>query len=276
MASAGHRAVNVCLRPGREWTAAFLIGSIRLASGRSATGRTAQSLRPGSQVQASDRFGAHVHRDVFDRELLLVKESVVRMGVLVEAAIDSAVVALATRDIQRAAAVVAGDRAINEAHADLTTMIVTTIATQSPVATDLRFLIALSHIAYELERIGDHAAGVAKRTARVGPMASTVDSSLVTIGELAGGLLHGVLRALVDLDADEARSVAAGDDEIDRLYHAYFQRALERMRADSHWVDNGAHLLFAAKDLERIGDRATNIAEEVVLLSTGEVEDLNP
>jgi phosphate transport system protein len=227
-------------------------------------------------MQAGDRFGSHVHRDVFDRELLLVKEGVVRMGVLVETAIDSAVAALAARDSQRAAAVVAGDAAINEAHAELTTLIVTTIATQSPVATDLRLLIALGHIAYELERIGDHAAGVAKRVARVGPMASSMDSSLVTIGELAGNLLQGVLRALVDLDAEEARAAAGSDDEIDRLYHAYFERSLERMRTDPAWVDTGAHLLFAAKDLERIGDRATNIAEEVVLLSTGEVEDLNP
>ncbi len=227
-------------------------------------------------MQASDRFGAHVHRDVFDQELLLVKEGVVRMGVLVETAIDSAVAALAARDTRAAADVVAGDRAINEAHAELTTLIVTTIATQSPVATDLRFLIALAHIAYELERIGDHAAGVAKRVARIGSMASSADSGLVTIGELTGSMLHGVLRSLVDLDATEARAMAGRDDEIDRLYHSYFERALERMRTDPAWVDTGAHLLFAAKDLERIGDRATNIAEEVVLLSTGEVVDLNP
>jgi phosphate transport system protein len=144
------------------------------------------------------------------------------------------------------------------------------------VATDLRLLIALGHIAYELERIGDHAAGVAKRVALIGPMAAPMDSSLVTIGELGGSLLQGVLRALVDLDADEARAAAAKDDEIDQLYHAYFERSLERMRTDPAWVETGAHLLFAAKDLERIGDRATNIAEEVVLLSTGLVEDLNP
>ncbi len=227
-------------------------------------------------MRVSDKFGAHVHRDVFDQELLLVKESVVRMGVLVEGAIDSAVAALAAHDAEGAAAVVSGDTAINEAQAELTDLIVTTIATQSPVATDLRFLIALAHIAYELERVGDHAAGVAKRVAKVGPMASSVDTSLVTIGELTSSMLHGVLRSLVDLDAKEARNMAARDDEIDRLYHAYFQRALERMRTDPAWVDTGAHLLFAAKDLERIGDRATNIAEEVVLLSTGEVEDLNP
>ena len=277
--------MTVCLPAKRYGVAAFLFrGLVPIPACIAGCGGppnsprawTAHDLRAGSRVQASDRFGAHVHRDVFDQELLLVKEGVVRMGVLVETAIDSAVAALAARDTRAAADVVAGDRAINEAHAELTTLIVTTIATQSPVATDLRFLIALAHIAYELERIGDHAAGVAKRVARIGSMASSADSGLVTIGELTGSMLHGVLRSLVDLDATEARAMAGRDDEIDRLYHSYFERALERMRTDPAWVDTGAHLLFAAKDLERIGDRATNIAEEVVLLSTGEVVDLNP
>jgi phosphate transport system protein len=96
------------------------------------------------------------------------------------------------------------------------------------------------------------------------------------MGELASSTLHGVLLALIELDADEARRVASQDDEIDRLYHAYFERSLDRMRVEPGWVDAGAHLLFAAKDLERIGDRVTNIAEEVVFLATGEMEDLNP
>lgn len=230
----------------------------------------------GWHVQDSDRFVGHVHREVFDRELLQVKEYVVRMGVLAETAIDSAISAMARRDVESAAAVIAGDRSINEAQAELTTLIAATIATQSPVATDLRFLISLAHVAFELERIGDHAAGVARQVTKLEPMVAVGDSSLVTIGELASSLLHGVLRSLVDLNAQEARTIAGRDDEIDRLYHAYFERVLEHMRTDPEWVDTGAHLLFAAKDLERIGDRATNIAEHVVFLSTGEIEDLNP
>lgn len=227
-------------------------------------------------VQEVDRFGAHIHRDVFDRELLSVKEGVVRMGALVAAAIEASVASLSARDIAAARSVVASDRAINDAQAELTSLIITTIATQAPVAHDLRFLIALAHVAYDLERIGDHAAGVAREAIKLGDAAAVGGSSLERMGELASGLLHGVLRALVDSDEQEARAVAAGDDQIDTLYHAYFDRALERMRADPSWVDAGAHLLFAAKHLERIGDRVTNIAEEVVLLSTGEIEDLNP
>jgi phosphate transport system protein len=112
---------------------------------------------------------------------------------------------------------------------------------------------------------------------KLGPLGTAGPSgTLDQIGSLASSSLHGVLRALVDLDADAARQAAAQDDEIDRLYHAYFERSLDRMRAEPDWVNAGAHLLFAAKDLERIGDRVTNVAEEIVLLATGEVEDLNP
>ena len=226
-------------------------------------------------MQDSDRFVDHGHRDVFDRELLGVREGVVRMGELVAAAIDAAVGALARQDVQAAAAVVAGDPAINAAQTDLAALVVTTVATQSPVAGDLRYLLSLAHVAYELERIGDHAAGVAKQVAKLGSAQTAGSANLDRMGELASAILHSALRALVDLDAPAARLAAAQDDEIDRLYHAYFERALERMRVEPSWVDVGAHLLFAAKDLERIGDRVTNIAEEVVFLATGEIEDLN-
>jgi phosphate transport system protein len=229
----------------------------------------------GPSVQDSDRFVAHGHRVVFDREMLQVREGVVRMGELVAVAIDQAIGAMARYDLKAAAAVVANDQAINAAQVDLASLVVTTIATQAPVAGDLRFVLSLSHITYELERIGDHAAGVAKQVPRIGVSRNAGGGGLDRMGELASGILHGVLRALVDLDVDAARRVAAQDDEIDRLYHAYFERALERMRVEPGWVEVGAHLLFAAKDLERIGDRVTNIAEEVVFLATGEVEDLN-
>jgi phosphate transport system protein len=231
----------------------------------------------GYRVQDTDRFVAHGHRGVFDKEMLGVRESIVRMGGLAADAIDNAVAALARQDIDAAAAVVLGDEAINSAQTELTSMIVTIIATQSPVAGDLRFILSLAHVAYELERIGDHAAGVAKQVAKLGSAPGVAGrAGLDRMGELASSTLHGILLALIELDAEEARRVALQDDEIDRLYHAYFERSLDRMRVEPSWVDAGAHLLFAAKDLERIGDRVTNIAEEVVFLATGEIEDLNP
>jgi phosphate transport system protein len=231
----------------------------------------------GYCVPDTERFVAHGHRGVFDKEMLGVRESIIRMGGLAADAIDAAVGALATQDVKAAAAVVAADETINCAQTDLTSMIVTIIATQAPVAGDLRFILSLAHVAYELERIGDHAAGVAKQVAKLGATPPGAGrAGLDRMGELASSTLHGVLLALIELDAAEARRVASQDDEIDRLYHAFFERSLDRMRVEPGWVDDGAHLLFAAKDLERIGDRVTNIAEEVVFLATGEVEDLNP
>jgi|ERR1035437_1331191 phosphate transport system protein len=240
----------------------------------------AGSLGQRSGVQYSDRFVVHGHRHVFARELQQVRSDVVRMGELVAAAIDGAVDAFSRQDLQAAATVVAHDSKIDVAQSELSSLIATTIATQAPVAGDLRFLVSLSHVTYELERIGDHAAGVARQVARLAgsqiDIGSASETALGRMGGLASGILHGVLLALVDLDEEAARRVAAQDDEIDRLYHAYFERTLARMRTEPGWVEAGAHLLFAAKDFERIGDRVTNIAEEVVFLSTGAVEDLNP
>ena len=96
------------------------------------------------------------------------------------------------------------------------------------------------------------------------------------MAERSASLVHGVLRALVDADAVRAREVAVEDDEIDRLYHATFDKALDLMRADPANVERGTRIVIASHYLERIGDRATNIAEDIVYLVTGDVEDLNP
>ncbi len=215
------------------------------------------------------------HREMFDRELRQIKEGVFRMGALVEDEIAGAVAVLVSRDVDQATDVARSDHVVNEAQSELSDLITATIATQAPVARDLRFLMALDHVTWELERIGDHAAGVARQARKLGPEAPIGSLSLERIGQLAREQLHDVLRALVDLDQLEARRVAVRDDEIDGLYHAFFDKVVERMRSDPTWVDVGTRLLFAAHDLERIGDRVTNIAEDVVFLATGEMEDLN-
>ena len=148
---------------------------------------------------------------------------------------------------------------------------------QGPVARDLRFLLSLDHVTYELERIGDHAASVAKQVRKLAPEPPLKDYvDLPQMGELAAQLVHGILRALVDIDQVQARAVAARDDEIDALYHKTFADVVELMRASPDNVERGTRILFAAHYIERIGDRVTNIAEDVVFLASGEVEDLNP
>ena len=238
-----------------------------------------EPLEPGLAIDAarSPVHPIHAHRATFDRELQEVKDNVLRMGTLVEDAIRAAIDALVHHDADAATAVIVADARINEVQRKITSMITATIATQAPVARDLRFLLTLDHVSYELERMGDHASSVAKQARKMAPhppLRGYVD--LPRMGEAVAQLVHGVLRALVDIDEVRAREVAALDDEVDALYHRIFDEVLELMRADPANVDRGARILFAAHYLERIGDRSTNIAEDVVFLATGDIEDLNP
>jgi phosphate transport system protein len=229
------------------------------------------------RVEGSGRPNYYASRETLDRELREIKDDVLRMGSLVAAQIGTALEALVEHDADKATAAIVGDGRINEAQRHIASLITTTIATQQPVARDLRFLLSLDHVAYELERMGDHAGSVAKQARKLAPhppLKQYVD--LPRMGELAADQVRGVLRALVDLDTAHAREVAARDDEMDSLYHATFDEVLELMRADTNNVERGTRILFAAHYLERIGDRVTNIAEDVVFLATGDIEDLNP
>ncbi|HET9435712.1 MAG TPA: phosphate signaling complex protein PhoU [Candidatus Limnocylindrales bacterium] len=216
-------------------------------------------------------------RPGLDRDEQQIKDGVLRMGSLVEAQILAAIDSLVAHDAERAEVVIAGDRRINEAQREVSSLILGTIATQQPVARDLRFLLALDHVVYELERIGDHAASVAKQVTRLvaePQLKPYVD--VPEMGRLGAELVRGILRALVTIDDRIAREVAARDDEIDHLYHRIFGEVVELMRKDPANVERGTRILLAAHYLERIGDRVTNIAEDVVYLASGEVEDLNP
>jgi phosphate transport system protein len=216
-------------------------------------------------------------REALDREEREIKDNVLRMGSMVAEQIRAAIDALVRHDAEAATAVIAADGRINEVQRHVSSLISMTIATQQPVARDLRFLLSLDHVTYELERMGDHAASVAKQARKLAPfppLKRYVD--LPEMGAIVADLVHGVLRALVDVDDARAREVARRDDEVDHLYHRTFAEVLDLMRADPANVEPGTRILFAAHYTERIGDRVTNIAEDVVFLATGEIEDLNP
>lgn len=215
-------------------------------------------------------------RGGLDADMLSVKDGVLRMGSAVEEQIRRALRAIADRDAGIASAVIAADARIDQTQKAVSAIVAMTIATQAPVARDLRFLLALDRVTYELERMGDHASSVSKQ-ARVlagSPRIIGVDE-LERMGSLAADQVGGIVLALIDIDEGRARTIASRDDEIDHLYHALFSHVLDEMRADSGRADEGTALLFAAHNLERIGDRVTNIAEDIVFLATGEVEDLN-
>jgi phosphate transport system protein len=220
---------------------------------------------------------SHPSRAGLDSEMREVKDGILRMGSLVEESIRAAMNALVAHDADAATRVIIGDSRINEMQRDVSGMITRAIATQSPVARDLRFLLSLDHVGYELERMGDHAASVAKQVRKLAPeppLKRYID--LPAMGELAATLVGGILRALVDIDVEAARAVAVRDDEIDLLYHRTFDEVVQLMRADPGNVERGTRILFAAHYIERIGDRVTNIAEDVVFLASGQIEDLNP
>src|SRR5262245_1701411 len=170
---------------------------------------------------------AHPSRPGLDVELSAVKDQVLRMGSLVEDAIRAAIAALVAHDAAAATRVIEDDHKINEKQREVSTLITRAIATQSPVARDLRFLLALDHVGYELERMGDHAGSVAKQARKLAPHAPLkryVD--LPAMGEIAATLVGEILRALVDVDVTVARAVAARDDEIDDLYHKTFDEVV--------------------------------------------------
>ena len=177
--------------------------------------------------------GRPAPREALDREEQLIRDSVLRMGALVEAAIREASRALTSHDAALALDVIKGDAIINEAQRGVSRLIAVTIATQQPVARDLRYLLTLDHVTYELERMGDHASSrrQAGPEAGAGSAARGLSSTCPRWPNAGAVLVHGVLRALVDADAVQARQIAVEDDEIDRLYHATFDEVIELMRA---------------------------------------------
>jgi phosphate transport system protein len=236
-----------------------------------------QTRNPAQDTASeAEQRAAHV-RESLDLEMGAVKDGVLRMGSFVEEQILAAHDAIMHRDAALAQKVIASDARINDVQRDVSEVVTMTIATQAPVARDLRFLLALDRVTYELERIGDHAGSVAKQARKLAGVTSMVTyDELTPMAQLAARQVRDVVMALVDIDEAKAREVASRDDEIDRLYHQVFDDVLAEMRTDPAKVDPGTRILFAAHYLERIGDRVTNIAEDVVFLATGEVEDLNP
>lgn len=241
---------------------------------------------PGEDGQQGQRTDLGVHpavevpkpytRGTLESEESEIKDSILRMGSLVAERIIGAIVALERHDAEAATAIIENDSDINAMERRIADLITMTIATQQPVARDLRFLLTLDRVAYDLERMGDYASSVAKQARKLAPDAPLRDYvHLPQMGRLAAALVRDVLEAVVEIDPERAKAVAGRDDEVDELYHLIFAETLDLMRADPGNVDPGARIIFAAHYLERVGDRVTNIAEDVVFLATGEVTELN-
>ncbi len=214
-------------------------------------------------------------REHYGQELKDLRSSVVAMASMVDKAINNAVVALAQRDVSIAQQVVADDRAINEHRWRTEEQALLVIATQAPMAKDLRMIAAVIHIVTDLERMADHAAGTAKiaiQTADQAPLKPLVD--IPRMSEIARAMLHDAITAFIEDDQAAARAIVARDDEVDALYEQIYRELLTFMLADPTTIDQATHLLWAAHNLERIADRVTNICERVVFAATGQLEEL--
>ena len=225
---------------------------------------------------ASDH-GHGTLRPTFETALASIKDDVLRLGAQVEQAIERAVRALTDRDVALADDVRWHDADVNELQRSINQEIAGTIARQGPMARDVRELLALYHAAAELERMGDYAVSIAKLAQQ---LASEPEHPLLSqiprMDQLCREQLHNAMRALVDVSEAEARAVCGRDDEIDHLYASVYEDTMSLMSVAPDKVRHATHMLFAAHHLERLGDRVTNIGEDVVFLATGQIEDLNP
>ena len=214
-------------------------------------------------------------RSTLERELEQLRTELLRMGSLVESAIERSVQALKTRDFDLAQQVVNDDENINRLRYEIEEQCLELIATQQPAASDLRTTIAATHIAVELERIADHAEGIAEIAKRLFDeplLKPPIDVPIMA--QIAREVIHGALDAFVAHDADAAQKVAARDDEIDAIYEQVFRELLTYMLEDPRNISRATYLLWVAHNLERIGDRVTNVCERVIFMTTGKLEEL--
>lgn len=220
---------------------------------------------------------SNIHpRETLDRQINQLFDEVLVMGSMVEEAVIDSVESLKRRDIEAARQIYYGDQQVNEKRYEIENKCLTTIATQQPMATDLRIMAAILEIITELERIGDYAKGIA----RINMLMS--DEPLVKplidiprMAELGLDMLKRALDAFVNQDAEAARIIPKEDDIVDALYNQVYLELLTYMMADPGTIDRSNYLIWVAHNLERMSDRVTNICERIVFVATGEILELD-
>jgi len=215
-------------------------------------------------------------RRTFDEELQRLQDEVLALGSMVEDAIVQSVATLKKRDFDGSRRLISADRAINQRRYAIEGEALTLIATQQPMAGDLRLLAAILEIAGELERIGDYAKGIARINLMIGerPLVKPL-IDLPVMADKVRDMLHEALQAFVQRDVDAARAIPKGDDLIDGLYRQIYRELLTYVLEDVSVIEQSSRLLWAAHNLERAADRVTNLCERVVYTVTGELVELS-
>lgn len=215
-------------------------------------------------------------RQNFDQQLQKLQDELLVLGSMVESALVTSVEALKQRDLVKSQCLIKDDQLINRKRFAIEEETLTLIATQQPMARDMRVLAAVLEIVTELERIGDYAKGIANINLMIGE--GDLIKPLVDVPrmvEKGRDMLHRALDAFVRRDIELARAIPAEDDEVDSLYNQVYRELLTLIMANPHNIDQATHLLWVAHNLERTADRVVNICERVIFTVTGEMIELN-
>jgi phosphate transport system protein len=215
-------------------------------------------------------------RTAFERELQDLEKRLEDLGRMVEEALVASVDALKRRDLEKARQIIDADRATNERRLAIEHETLVMIATQQPMAVDLRTLAAVLEIASELERIGDYAKGIARITIKMGiePFVKPL-IDIPRMAEKARYMLHRALQAFFERDVESARTIPTEDDEMDSLYDQIFRELTTYIVVDPKLVNRATYLIWVAHNLERAADRVVNICERVIFMVTGEVVEFD-
>lgn len=211
----------------------------------------------------------------YDRDLDAIQTKVMKMGGLVEEAIHRAVDALEARDVDLAQKLRAADKVIDALELEINEDAARVIALRAPVSKDLRSILIVMKITASLERIGDYAKNIGKRTATLTdmPQIGGAASALRRMAREVQGMLHDLLDAYLRDDVEAAQDVRERDHDVDQMYNALFREFLTFMMEDARNITPCMHLHFMAKNIERMGDLVTNMAEQVIYLVTGEMPE---
>jgi phosphate transport system protein len=214
-------------------------------------------------------------RTAYHKRLREIQDDILAMGSMVSKAILRSVDALKNRDLEAARHVLDDDQQVNQKRFEIEEKCIELIATQQPMASDLRIIIAILNITTEIERIGDYAVGIARIVIAIGdepPLKPLID--IPRMADQTADMLRRSLDAFINRDADVARKIATEDDLVDNLYDQVFRELLVFMAEDTKTITRATRLIWVAHNIERAADRVTNICERVVFVVTGKMEEI--
>ncbi len=215
-------------------------------------------------------------RALFEKELRELHDAVLFLGSMVEKAIIEAMESLRDGDEEWSRRIIEEDATINAKRFEIEERCIFVIATQQPMATDIRDLVSVLYIITDLERIADHAEGIAKINLMLGPEPLPRKLGLIpAMADRAVAMLRDSLRAYIDQDVEAARRICEADDEVDRFQDRVYEECIQAMIADPSSIQRNTYLIWTAHNLERIADRCTNICERIIYTVTGQMEETN-